>query len=304
MNAASFIPPLLALTFSPLLPGTINRVKAFFAGRKGPPLLQGYYDLARLLRKGAVYSRTTSWVFRAGPIVSLAALLLALLLTPLGTAPAPLAFDGDVFLFLYLLGLGRFFTMLAALDTGSAFEGMGASREAQFSVFVEPALLLALVALARHAGAGWSLSAIYGALTPGAWPAALPLMALLASALMVTWLAENARVPVDDPNTHLELTMIHEVMALDHGGVDFLFIVYGAGLKLWIVGALVAGVLFPFHTGRADLDALAGTAGLLLLAAAAGALESIMARLRLTRVPQLLVGAGVLSALALLLSGW
>ena len=137
----------LLLVVPPLVLGVIQKTKAWFAGRSGPPLLQPYFDLWKLLRKGAVYSRTTTWLFRAGPIVSLATALCAGLVLPLAGTSSPLGFSGDVILFVYLFGLGRFFTMAAALDTGSSFEGMGASREATFSAFAEPALLLCLAIL-------------------------------------------------------------------------------------------------------------------------------------------------------------
>ncbi len=150
MNTDSFIPLLLALVLSPLLPGIINRTKALFAGRRGQPLLQTYFDLWKLLQKGAVYSRTTTWLFRAGPIVGLAAALTAALLMPLGSFPALIAFPMDFLLFAGLFGLMRFFTVAAALDTGSSFEGMGASREVFFSALAEPALLVALATLAQQ----------------------------------------------------------------------------------------------------------------------------------------------------------
>ena len=153
MDIASFIHLLLAALLAPLLMGVINRTKAAFAGRKGRPLLQGYYDLFKLMRKGAVYSRTTTWVFKAGPVVGLSSVLLALALLPLGGTPAPVSFAGDFVLFAYLLGVARFFTVLAALDTGSAFEGMGASREAAFSAMAEPVLFLSLLVFARQGGA-------------------------------------------------------------------------------------------------------------------------------------------------------
>ncbi|HAL92878.1 MAG TPA: hydrogenase, partial [Verrucomicrobia bacterium] len=209
MNAASALHPLLALLLAPLLPGVINRVKAFFAGRRGPPLLQAYFDLWKLFRKGAAYSRTTTWVFRAGPIVNFACLLAALAILPLGSVAAPVAFAGDLVLLAYLLGLGRFATVVAALDTGSSFEGMGASREVQFAVFAEPALLVGLAALARAAQA-LSLTPVYAGLSA----ASLPMLLLLGAGLFILFLAENCRIPVDDPATHLELTMIHEVMVL------------------------------------------------------------------------------------------
>ncbi len=296
-----FVNILLALTLAPLMLGVINRVKARFAGRDGQPLFQAYFDLARLLRKGAVYSRATSWVFRAGPIVGLAAVLVTTAIVPLGGEPAPLPFPGDLVLLAYLLGLMRFVTVLAALDTGSSFEGMGASREVTFSALAEPALLLGLAALARQSGS-LSLSKMYAALDFGAWWQSGPVLALVTAALAVVLLAENARIPVDDPNTHLELTMIHEVMVLDHSGPDFALILYGAALKLWVLGALLVGLIVPVRTGHAWLDLAAALAGMFVVAVAVGVVESSMARLRLLRVPQLLVGAGALAALALVLS--
>jgi formate hydrogenlyase subunit 4 len=300
MNPASFIPLLLALALSPLLPGVINRTKAFFAGRRGPPLLQTYFDLWKLLHKGAVYSRTTTWVFRAGPMVGLAGVLAAATLMPLGGVPALIAFPADFLLFAGLLALTRFATVVAALDTGSSFEGMGASREVFFSALAEPALLVALATLARQAGS-LSLSTMLG-LASGA-PAlhVAPALALVVIALVIVLLAENARIPVDDPNTHLELTMIHEVMVLDHGGPDLAFILYGAALKLWLFTALVVGVVLP-ATGPAWWSLLLTAGAMLGGAVIVGVIESIMARLRLVIVPQLLVGAGALAATAFLLA--
>jgi formate hydrogenlyase subunit 4 len=300
MLIASFLPPLLALVFAPLLLGITNRTKAIMAGRVGQPLPQPYYDLWKLLQKGAVYSRTTTWVFRAGPIVGLGAVLTALALMPFGGTPALLAFPGDLVVFAYLLGLVRFFTVIAALDTGSSFEGMGASREVTFSALAEPALFLGLAAVARHTGT-FSLSSMFTGITTASWAQAGPALVLLAAAFLVVFLTENARLPVDDPTTHLELTMIHEVMVLDHGGPDFAFILYGGALKLWLLGVLLVSVLVPVHSGALWLDTAAAAAGMVGLAVLTGLIESSMARLRLLRVPQLLVGASVLSALALVL---
>lgn len=300
MRIASLLPPLLALVFAPLLLGITNRTKAFMAGRVGQPLLQPYYDIWKLLQKGAVYSRTTTWVFRAGPIVGLGAVLTALALMPFGGTPALLAFPGDLVVFAYLLGLVRFFTVIAALDTGSSFEGMGASREVTFSALAEPALFLGLAAVARHTGT-FSLSSMFTGITTASWVQAGPALVLLAAAFLVVFLTENARLPVDDPTTHLELTMIHEVMVLDHSGPDFAFILYGGALKLWLLGTLLVSVLVPVHSGAPWLDMAAAAAGMVGLAVLTGLIESSMARLRLVRVPQLLVGASVLSALALVL---
>jgi formate hydrogenlyase subunit 4 len=295
INALSLLSPFLALAAAPVLLGIIGKTKAFFAGRKGPPLLQLYYDVGKLLRKGAVYSTTTSWVFRAGPTVSLAALLVASCIIPLGSVGAPLSFTGDILLFIYLLGMVRFFTVIAALDTGSAFEGMGASREVFFSALAEPVLLIGLLALSRSAP-DFRVFAVFG----GA-PAFSLVPAILAGAsLFVVLLAENARVPVDDPATHLELTMIHEVMVLDHSGPDFAFINYGASLKLWLTGLIVVRTVMPFHASSVAVDLLFTLLGMAAIAVCIGAVESVMARLRLLKVPQLLVGAAALAVLALL----
>jgi formate hydrogenlyase subunit 4 len=291
----------LPVILAPLLPGVINRVKAIFAGRRGQPLLQLYYDLWKLLHKGAVYSRTTSWVFRAGPMVTLAAVLTASLAVPLGRSPAPLHFAGDLVLVAYLLGLGRFLTVLAALDTGSAFEGMGASREVTYAALAEPALLLGLAALGRLTNS-ICLSDILAALTWGTWSASAAELALVAAAVLIVFLAENARIPVDDPNTHLELTMIHEVMVLDHGGPDFAFILYGSSMKLWVLGAILVQILLPGGPGGYLTRLGACLAGMVGLAVVVGVVESVMARLRLLRVPQLLAAAGAFAVLALVLA--
>ncbi len=289
---------LAGLVLCPLLFGVINRVKAKFAGRTGQPLLQTYWDLARLLKKGAVISRTTTWVFPLGPMLGLACALLALCMVPLGGLPGLFSFEGDIFLFAGLLSLGRFATAAAALDTGSSFEGMGASREMQFAVPAELAQILGLAALAQATGA-YSLAEMLARIDIARWGLSGPVLALIATALFLVLLAETCHIPVDDPNTHLELTMIHEVMVLDHSGPDFAFILYGQGIKMWTLGALLAGVLAPVRGG---FEALAlGVAGIFVLAVITGVVESSMARLRLLLVPRLLVGATALSGLALIL---
>jgi formate hydrogenlyase subunit 4 len=288
------------LLLPPLLLGAVSRVKAVAAGRTGPPLLQPYLDLRRLLRKGAVYSRTTTWVFRAGPVVGLAAVATSGALMAFGAAPALLSFTGDFVLFAALLGLARFFTALAALDTGSSFEGMGAAREVTIAALAEPALFLCLVVLARATGT-LSLSQMLGEGLAGAWHSDGPALLLAALSLFVVALAENSRIPVDDPTTHLELTMIHEVMVLDHSGPDLAFILYGASLKLFLFGALVVRLALGFRLASPWASFAAFLAGMAGFAALVGAVESGMARLRLGRVPQMLVGASVISVFALVL---
>lgn len=294
------LPPLFALTLAPLLLGLINRTKAFIAGRRGPPLLQPYRDIAKCLRRGAVYGDVTTWVFRAGPVVTLAALIAAVPMIPFGGLGALVSFSGDLVVLAGLFALSRFATVLAALDTGSSFEGIGASRELHFAALAEPAFLLALAVLARIAGA-FTLTAIYAAITPAAWLAALPTLVLVALTLLVLALVENSRIPVDDPTTHLELTMIHEVMVLDHSGPDLGFIQYAAALKLWLLGALLVGIVVPLRGGNPLFDAAAMLLGMAAFALTIGMIESAMARYRLIQVPQFIVGAATLSAVAFIL---
>lgn len=290
--------PVAALVLAPLLPGVINRTKAFFAGRRGQPLLQGYYDLWRLLHKGAVYSTATSWVFRTAPIVCLAAVVPACFIVPAGNAGCLLGFNGDLILFAYLLALARFFIVIAALDTASSFEGMGASREVHFSALAEPALLLALAAVARETSS-ISLSTMFAALTPSLWSGSLATLLLAAAAIIIVLLSENCRIPVDDPNTHLELTMIHEVMVLDNSGPDFAFILYTAALKLWLFGTILVNIVLPTAILPAWLAIPVCGAAVLAMGIVVGVIESCMARLRLVHVPHLLLAANALAVLAL-----
>jgi formate hydrogenlyase subunit 4 len=300
MDTGSLFPLAMAIGFAPFVQGVINRTKAIAAGRVGQPLLQPYHDLLKLLRKGAVYSQTTTWIFRFGPVVGLASMICATALLPLGAFPAFVPFTGDIVMLAYLLALARFITVLAALDTGSSFEAMGASREVTFSALAEPALFLGLAALARQTG-NLSLTSVLAALSSSTWMRAAPALGLTIGALMVVFLTENARIPVDDQTTHLELTMIHEVMVLDHSGPDFAMIQYAGALKMWILGAIIVAIALPWHSGNSLLDVGVAIGGMLALAVATGIIESSMARLRLLRVTQLLIAAIVLSGLALAL---
>lgn len=299
INLPSLAHIALALILAPLLPGIINRTKAIMAGRRGQPLLQIYFDIFKLLRKGIVYSQTTTWIFRAGPVINLAMVIFGLLLVPFAGNAAFLSLDGDFILLAYALGLARFFMVVAALDTGSSFEGMGGSREVTFAMLIEPAFLIGLFALSRLSHSLSLTGMLYTSGVTG-WSIGAP--ALVAAAFFILYLAENARIPVDDPNTHLELTMIHEVMVLDHSGPDLGLITYGGALKLWLFGALFVGVASPNIAGS-NLWLKEGFSliWLALLSVAVGIVESSMARLRLLKVPQLLVGAGALSMLAAIL---
>jgi formate hydrogenlyase subunit 4 len=283
------------LLLAPLLPGIINKVKAWVAGRRGPPVLQLYYDLARLWQKSVVMSNLASPAFIILPAVSWVALLGAAMLMPLGPLGSAVEFRGDVLLLIYLLALSRFCTAWAAMETGSAFEGMGAAREVSYAVLAEAAMVAAILSLSVQSG---SIS-----LVTMLSPAAGPGIVLLAAGLFIVLLAENCRVPFDDPNTHLELTMIHEVMVLDHSGPPLATILHGASMKLLIFSVLMVQAVLPLG-GLSPLAAtglLAG--GVLLVTLGVGITESLLARLAFKRVPLLLTVAFLLCLFALL-SAW
>lgn len=291
---------LLVLPF--LLVGVVNRTKARWAGRKGPRLFQSLDDVRRLLRKRPVYSETTTWVFRLAPLVVLATALVSALLVPLVGRAAPISFPWDFVALAYLWGLGRLALVLGALDTGSAFEGMGASREATYSALLEPALFLALGTLATLTGQA-SLADLL-ALGARDGTAILTTLGCLV-ALVIVLQVEAARVPIDDPTTHLELTMIHEVMILDHAGPDLAALQYAAALKMTICAGLLAALLDPLPAGAAAPLRIAVRLGLtLLVAVGVGFVESLVARLKLRAVPQYLAVAAISGFGALLVTAW
>jgi formate hydrogenlyase subunit 4 len=283
-----------------VFPGVATKTRAILTGRRGAPLWQLYADLHKLVRKGATYSTTSTWALRLAPLAVVATTLLASAIVPLDGRSALVSFTGDAVAFAYLLGLGRFLLVLGALDTGSSFEGMGASREVSFASLVEPGLFVALVALgvATHQ---LSLTGMFGAELWQQWPAVAPTVILLAVSLFTLMLAECARVPVDDPATHLELTMIHEVMVLDHSGPDLAFILYANALKMGVFTTLMLDLVVP----RASLGVWASAA--ILVAAiiasgvAVGIVESSMARLRMPKVPLFIAGSTALGLFGLIL---
>lgn len=281
---------LLMFAMPPLLLGVINKTKSTVAGRKGPPVLQLYYDLAKLARKSVVISRTTTWIFVAAPVVTFTAIAMAGLMVPFGPFRAPISFTGDLILFAYLLAVGRFFTTAAALDTGSPFEGMGSAREVTFACLSEPALFFALLVLAKMCGTLMLGDLLHAPLAVAGQGAAASLV-LVAIGLFILLLAENSRIPVDDPNTHLELTMIHEAMVLDHSGPLLGLILYGASIKLFVLSAVLLHILCPFQSGSAVVDWALFIVEMLGVAVAIGVVESIMARLQMRHVPYLLIAA-------------
>jgi formate hydrogenlyase subunit 4 len=284
----------LLMLLAPLLPGIINKVKAWVAGRRGPPVLQLYFDLGRLWRKGVVLSTAVSPAHVLGPAIAWIAVIAAAMLLPVGPAGASLSFRGDALLFVYLLGLARFCIALAAMDTGSAFEGMGVAREVSYAVLAETALITALLTLCVQTGSV-SLATM---LAPSAGAGA----ALLGGGLFGVLLAENCRVPFDDPSTHLELTMIHEVMVLDHSGPPLAAILHGSSLKLLLFAVLLTETVLPL--GRLSvMEAIADLLiSVMVIAVLIGLVESLLARLALRRVPLLLTTSFLLCLFALLVA--
>lgn len=305
MTTQIFMSLALYLLHAALLPfllvGAIRLGKARLQMRQGPPLWQPLWDFLKMMRKGETVSQTTTWVFRSAPLVNVACVLGAALMVPWLGVATPL--HGDLFLVVYLLGLGKFATGLAALDTGSSFGALGASREATVSIQAEPALVLGLAALAAHSQS----SSFAAMLEPARSGLVLVLIPLVTVALALAAVAELARMPVDDPTTHLELTMIHEAMILDNSGRNLAFVEYGVGLKTCLLLGLLAQVL---QVGLPVLPPVAAWAGSILLIGL-GALvlvivESTLVKLRWRRIPNLLsfaLAAGVLACLLVALKG-
>ncbi len=264
-----------------LMIGVIKKTKAFWAGSNGVSLFEPMWDFARLLKKDAVYSTTTSWVFRFAPVVGFVSVIFAALFVPLATGQAIISLPFGFIIFAYILAFGKFFSLIAALDTGSSFEGMGASREACFSTIVEPAFFITIASIA-------ALSQIYSFesfkhILNGTGIYGYLIIALAAVTLFIMLLIEGCRVPVDDPTTHLELTMIHEVMILDNSGADLGFITWGAAIKMFLFEALIANLIIP--AGLNDWVSMgAFLLIVLLISMLIGTIESSIARFRMTHV--------------------
>ena len=264
-----------------LMIGVIKKTKAFWAGRKGVSLFQPLWDFIRLLKKDSVYSKTTSWVFKFGPVLGLVTVLFASLFVPLASGEAIINIPFSFIVFAYILGLGKFFSLLTALDTGSSFEGMGASREACFSTIVEPAFFIAIASIASLSQnyTFYSLKTImenagvYGYL----------IIILASVTLFIMLLIEGCRVPVDDPTTHLELTMIHEVMILDNSGIDLGLITWASAIKMFLFTALIANLLIPLNLSSI-LTILLFLGIVFIISVIVGTVESALARFRMTHI--------------------
>lgn len=294
----SWLACVLCFISAPLFVGIVNKLKARLTGRLGPTVFQPYYELLRLARKETVYSTSSGFISRLAPGLIVCTVLFTTLLLPFGR-PAAISFPGDIILFAYLLALGRFFQILAALDVASSFEGMGASREARFAVFAEPIFFFTIGSLAIITRR-FSFEAIFAEIS---WHdpffVVFVSVGLLSLFLLIT--AECSRMPVDDPNTHLELTMIHEVMILDASGIDLMAYQYAASLRLLLYSSLAALLLNPFGVCGPLFGSLIFMATLLLLAVTLALVETLMARFRLLLVPQFLLFATAIGILNILI---
>lgn len=287
---------LLILFVSLFFTGIIIRTKSITSGRKGPGIMQPLKDVIRLFRKGSIYSETTSIIFKIAPVIYFSSVLMACLVVPFGPYKGVVSFDGDFIFFAYILALGKFFSIIAAMDTGSSFEGMGASREALYSLFAEPAFFILIGSFALLTG-NTSFYDIFSTLHLGS-SITYMLGAMAAFVLLMIAMIENSRMPVDDPRTHLELTMVHEVMILDNSGFDLGLILTTGYLKFAMYGAIIA----DFFLGGLTLVWALPIFLLIqfLFAVMVGLIESFMARFRMSHNPQFILALSSVSFLIFL----
>ncbi len=276
----------LIIIASLVFTGIVIRVKSIAAGRKGPGIFQPIRDIVRNMKKGAVYSETAGLIFRIAPSIYTGTLIVAALCIPFGDRPGIISFHWDFVFFIYTLALGKFLMVISALDTGSSFEGMGASREAFYSMLIEPAMFMIMGSFAIITGKT-SFAEIFAALHGTELPMSLSytMAGLSAILIMLIGMVENTRMPVDDPKTHLELTMIHEVIILDNSGFDLGLIMYASCLKFAVFGAIAAGLFMTPGAGffvHAEIFFLVQSGYAILV----GLIESFMARFRMKKNPQ------------------
>jgi len=242
--ANNLIQLLVILLLAPMVDGVIRKCKALSQKRQGAPVLQMYYDLFKLIQKESVVSETASWIYKATPYIVFSTAAAGALLVPITTLVPSTQLSGDIILLFYLLALGRFFMCLSALDTGSTFGGMGSSREAMISSLIEPSILVSVFTIGLIAGST-SIYQMMRAMTEVGNPLFHPVFILTFLAMLIIILAETSRIPVDDPATHLELTMVHEAMLLEYSGRHLALMEYGAAIKQLILMTLVANLFLP-----------------------------------------------------------
>jgi formate hydrogenlyase subunit 4 len=280
-------------------PGVIAKTKALFSGRKGPGILQPWFDIFRLLKKGSIYSSASSFVFQIGAPVYLATVIVAALFIPFEENKAIISFSGDFVLFAYILGLGRFMLIVSALDVSSGFEGMGANREAFYSLLMEPAFFILMGSLAMFTGYT-SFHDIFANLHYYSYFSFISAI-ISAYVLANITLVETSRLPVDDPLTHLELTMVHEVMVLDHSGFDLGIIKTANNLKFILFSMLSANCLIPqsFHIGVSIVILLVMQVG---FAAGIGWIESFRARNKMAMNAQYILSTNAVALILIFVS--
>ena len=305
MLFAATLQLLLVLIVSPLISGIIKTLKARLQTRRGPGILQPYRDLYKLFRKGMVVPDSASWIFSAAPLAVFSTAALVGLMIPMISAEAPLSLFGGVLAVVYLLGLGRFFLALGGLDTGTSFGGLGSSREMTISALAEPAMMLAIFTVALSVNST-NLSEVARSAIVQSWRFLGPSQMLAFAALFIVLIAETGRIPVDNPATHLELTMIHEAMLLEYSGRYLAFMEWGASIKQLVLMALLVNLFLPMGLATESSPASLGLAlavflvKLFALSLVVVVVETVNAKLRLFRVPDLLSAAFVLATLALL----
>jgi formate hydrogenlyase subunit 4 len=305
MLAKAGLQLVLVLIVAPLLSGLIKTLKARLQNRRGPNILQTYRDIFKLLHKGMVIPETASWIFSATPYIVFATAVLVGLMIPMAATDAPLSLFGGVLAVVYLLALGRFFLALGGLDAGSSFGGLGSSREMTISAIAEPAMMLAIFTVAL-AASSTNLSEMAKVAVSQSWKFLAPSQMLAFAALFIVLIAETGRIPVDNPATHLELTMIHEAMILEYSGPYLALLEWGASIKQLVLMTLVVNTFFPFGLSS-DWTARGLGLGLVyyltkmfLLACLIVLVETTNAKLRLFRVPELLMVSFIFGALALI----
>lgn len=285
---------LIILLFVPfLMMGIIKKTKAFWSGRKGASILQPLYDFIRLMKKDFVISTTTSEVFQIAPIINIVAVVFAALFVPLASGEAIINIPAGLIIFAYTLGVGKFLSLISAMDTGSSFEGMGASREACFTTIVEPAFFILIASIMTLSG-NYTFDAL-SKIISSAGSYGILIIAFAVVILFIMVLVEGSRVPVDDPATHLELTMIHEVMILDNSGSDLAFFTWANGIKIMLISSLIAKMIIPENIGL-TFAILLYLAVMFVISALIGTIESSMARIRMSHVFEFVF---IMSSLAL-----
>ncbi|MFA6467461.1 MAG: NADH-quinone oxidoreductase subunit H [Bacteroidota bacterium] len=299
LSFQGLLPFFFIIGVSPLLVGLINKQKALLTGRIGAPVWQPYYELLRLSRKETIYATTASFVSRLAPVVSFSAILISSLMLPIGYVRPLLSFNGDIIVFAYLLGLARFFQILGAMDIGSSFEGMGAAREATFAVFAEPIYFFTLGSLAFITGYT-SIYDIYHSIHLDN-PTSIVFIIVSSISAFFLMVTECSRMPVDDPTTHLELTMIHEVMILDNSGIDLFLYQYSSYIKLMVYAVYEASFFNPFSMQNHWIGFSVFLIVLVLLSSVVAWVETMIARFKMKVIPQYLLFATAIGILNLLI---